>query len=202
MQLINGRTPEQWRAFDRWKLIVALVLAALLIVLWVAGAGPGRATACCGVPETGPAAPAAAAVAPPEMPTPATASPAAPEAPDAAPVPGPPEADCPELSSMRILFASNSASITAEGLETLERLTPCLGGGRYEVAGHADSSGNDAINDPLAEARARAVVDFLAAHGVDTTRLHAQGYGSNRPVADNATLEGRARNRRVEIRPR
>ena len=65
MQIINGRTPEHWRAFDRWKLTVALVLAALLVFMWIAGMGPGRAAACCSVPEA-----ATAAVALPPATTP------------------------------------------------------------------------------------------------------------------------------------
>ena len=76
-------------------------------------------------------------------------------------------------------------------------LAPCLAEGRYEVGGHADASGNDAINVPLAEARAQAVAEFLVSRGVDAARLAARGYGSSRPVADNATKEGQAANRRV-----
>ncbi len=189
MQIMNGRTLEQWSAYDRWKLIVAVVLAALLLLVWMAGRGPGRPAACCGVPEPG----AEAAVTPP-------VAPAATPLPDTPPPP--PEADCPDLATVKVLFASNSATVTAEGGESLERLAPCLGEGRYEVAGHADSSGTDAINDPLARARAEAVARVLAGRGVDATRLEAKGYGSAHPLVDNATLEGRARNRRVEIRPR
>jgi outer membrane protein OmpA-like peptidoglycan-associated protein len=203
MQLINGRTPEQWRAFDRVKLIVALALVALLVVLWMAGLGPGRAAACCGVPEATPAAP------PPPAPSDATAEPPAPPAPaqetaaeTTAPPAPPAEDDCPRTIDADVAFASNTATLTAAGRDLLGDLAHCLDEGSFEVAGHADSSGNDAINAPLAEARARAVVDFLVARGVDAGRLSARGYGSTRPVADNATPEGRAKNRRVEIHPR
>ena len=99
-----------------------------------------------------------------------------------------------------MLFASNSAVLTAEGRALLDRLAPCWRGGRFEVAGHSDSSGTDAINVPLAEARARAVVDHLVGGGISASALAARGYGSSKPLADNATAEGRAKNRRVEFR--
>jgi OOP family OmpA-OmpF porin len=70
---------------------------------------------------------------------------------------------------------------------------------RLEVQGHTDAVGSDAYNQPLSEARARSVVIWLTQHGVATPRLSAHGYGKTRPVASNATDEGRARNRRVEI---
>jgi outer membrane protein OmpA-like peptidoglycan-associated protein len=98
------------------------------------------------------------------------------------------------------LFATNSAELTVQGRETLDRLAPCWRGGRFEIEGHTDSSGTDAVNQPLSERRARAVVDHLVAGGIDASALRARGYGSSRPVADNTTPEGRARNRRVEFR--
>jgi outer membrane protein OmpA-like peptidoglycan-associated protein len=109
------------------------------------------------------------------------------------------EADCPQTIQAEVRFPSNSSTLTTAGRDTLAHLVPCLTEGRYEVGGHAYSSGTDAINDPLAEARARAVINYLVGRGVDATRLSARGYGSTRPVADNATPKGRARNRRVEI---
>lgn len=68
-----------------------------------------------------------------------------------------------------------------------------------EVAGHTDSTGSDAINNPLSQNRARAVSDYLAGRGVNSARLTPVGYGATRPVADNATADGRQKNRRVEI---
>jgi outer membrane protein OmpA-like peptidoglycan-associated protein len=196
MRLINGRTPEEWRAFDRWKLIVSLVLVVMLAVMWMAGFGPGLAAACCTVP----AAATADAAPPSPPPTTTTAGPAV--EPEATSPPPPPEDDCPRTIQADVPFASNTATLTAGGREVLANLVHCLKEGHFEVAGHADSSGNDTINEPLAEARARAVVDDLVARGVDPSRLSARGYGSRRPLADNATPEGRARNRRVEIHTR
>lgn len=68
-----------------------------------------------------------------------------------------------------------------------------------EVAGHSDDTGTIELNRQLSEARARAVMAWLVAHGVDSRRLSARGYGQSRPSADNTTEEGRARNRRVEF---
>ncbi len=68
-----------------------------------------------------------------------------------------------------------------------------------EVAGHTDSTGTDAINQPLSENRAKAVSDYLVGKGVNGARLTPVGYGSTQPIADNATAEGRQKNRRVEI---
>jgi OOP family OmpA-OmpF porin len=70
---------------------------------------------------------------------------------------------------------------------------------KIEVQGHTDNVGGDAYNQTLSEARARAVADWLARHGVAAARLSARGYGKTKPVADNNNDEGRAKNRRVEI---
>jgi OOP family OmpA-OmpF porin len=70
---------------------------------------------------------------------------------------------------------------------------------KLEVQGHTDTVGNDAYNQTLSEARAKAVVTWLTQHGVAADRLTARGYGKTKPVADNGSDEGRAKNRRVEI---
>ena len=70
---------------------------------------------------------------------------------------------------------------------------------KLEVQGHTDNVGNDAYNQTLSEERAKAVVTWLTQHGVAADRLTAKGYGKTKPVADNGSDEGRARNRRVEI---
>lgn len=70
---------------------------------------------------------------------------------------------------------------------------------RVSVVGHTDSTGNDAINNPLSLDRAEAVRSYLASHGVAASRVEVSGQGSRQPVADNGTAAGRAQNRRVEI---
>jgi len=67
------------------------------------------------------------------------------------------------------------------------------------IEGHTDSIGQAAYNQKLSADRAEAVKAWLAAHGVDATRLSGAGFGDAKPVADNATEEGRAQNRRVEL---
>jgi len=70
---------------------------------------------------------------------------------------------------------------------------------RVRIIGHTDSTGNDAINNPLSIDRAQSVRDYLAARGVSPTRVETSGEGSRRPIASNDSVEGRAKNRRVEI---
>ena len=67
------------------------------------------------------------------------------------------------------------------------------------IIGHTDNTGSDAINDPLSVNRAAATRDYLAARGVGSNRISINGRGSHEPIADNNTVSGRARNRRVEI---
>lgn len=67
------------------------------------------------------------------------------------------------------------------------------------IVGHTDSTGSDAINDPLSLERARTVSNYLQDRGVPAARLEIAGRGSREPVADNTTPEGRAKNRRVEL---
>ncbi|NCT96549.1 MAG: OmpA family protein [Comamonadaceae bacterium] len=67
------------------------------------------------------------------------------------------------------------------------------------IIGHTDSSGSDAINNPLSFDRANATRDYLVGRGVAATRISTDGRGSREPIADNGTAQGRAMNRRVEI---
>lgn len=67
------------------------------------------------------------------------------------------------------------------------------------IIGHTDSTGNDQINNPLSFARAGSARDYLTARGVQAGRIAIDGRGSHEPIADNASDQGRARNRRVEI---
>ena len=67
------------------------------------------------------------------------------------------------------------------------------------IVGHTDSTGSDAINNPLSQDRAASTRDYLVARGVPFDRFMVEGRGSHQPVASNDTVDGRARNRRVEI---
>lgn len=70
---------------------------------------------------------------------------------------------------------------------------------RVRVIGHTDSTGSDAVNDPLSRERAYSVMQYLTTRGVQGSRISTEGVGSRQPLADNASADGRARNRRVEI---
>ena len=67
------------------------------------------------------------------------------------------------------------------------------------IIGHTDSTGSDAVNDPLSVNRAASTRDYLVQRGVSAQRIAVDGRGSRQPVADNTTAAGRAMNRRVEI---
>lgn len=67
------------------------------------------------------------------------------------------------------------------------------------IEGHTDNTGKKATNEKLSNARAEAVVAFLQSQGVDRSRMNARGHADERPVADNASPEGRQANRRVEV---
>ncbi len=100
-------------------------------------------------------------------------------------------------------FETNSAELTPASAAILDRVVETLKKHpkiRVEVAAHTDSRGSAAYNQALSERRAKSVMDYLVSHGVDASRLSAHGYGESQPVASNATPEGRAKNRRVELR--
>ena len=67
------------------------------------------------------------------------------------------------------------------------------------IIGHTDSTGSDAINNPLSMDRANSTRNYLTARGVSGARIRVEGQGSYQPIASNATADGRSRNRRVEI---
>jgi OOP family OmpA-OmpF porin len=71
---------------------------------------------------------------------------------------------------------------------------------QVEVAGHTDDVGDAISNQGLSDRRAKTVYDFLIRYGVSGERLSFKGYGESEPIADNASSEGRAINRRVELR--
>ncbi|RZV43407.1 MAG: OmpA family protein [Acidimicrobiia bacterium] len=107
-----------------------------------------------------------------------------------------------DLDLAGITFESGSADITAEGQAILDEAVSVLTnaiGVTVEVGGHTDSAGGAASNQRLSQARAEAVVAYLADGGVDETILTAVGYGEQQPIADNATPEGREQNRRIEF---
>lgn len=102
-----------------------------------------------------------------------------------------------------VTFAVDSSAIQPNFQETLGGVANTLS--QYEksyvdIFGHTDSTGSDAYNQSLSERRASSVANFLSNSGVQRARLATQGFGESQPVATNSTEEGRAANRRVEIK--
>jgi outer membrane protein OmpA-like peptidoglycan-associated protein len=101
-------------------------------------------------------------------------------------------------------FASGSAAIPDDAKPVLAKAAAVMktlpAATRLEVTGHTDNTGTPEGNMLLSRQRAQAVADFLLENGVPRERLLAQGFGDARPVATNATDEGRFHNRRIEVR--
>jgi OOP family OmpA-OmpF porin len=100
-------------------------------------------------------------------------------------------------------FEVNRSRLTQESFVILDQVAASLVEYpeiRIQIAGHTDATGTDAINNPLSQARARSVMQYLATKGVPPERMEARGYGSAQPIATNRTRDGRAQNRRVELR--
>jgi outer membrane protein OmpA-like peptidoglycan-associated protein len=102
-----------------------------------------------------------------------------------------------------VSFGLNSADLTAGARSELDRVADSLAGWpdlRVEIGGHTDSTGSDEYNERLSERRAESVRDYLVSRGVEADRLATRGYGESEPIADNGTSDGRAMNRRVELK--
>jgi outer membrane protein OmpA-like peptidoglycan-associated protein len=103
-----------------------------------------------------------------------------------------------------ILFDTDKTELKPESRATLEEVAKLLRSDpalRLEVAGHTDNTGGADHNMKLSVGRAAAVVNALiSAYGIDKSRLATRGYGDTKPVAPNDTEDGRAKNRRVELR--
>lgn len=107
------------------------------------------------------------------------------------------------LDKRIIEFDSGQASITPAGLAILDEMAAAmqkLKGRKVEVIGHTDNTGLRASNVSLSQARAEAVRNYLASKGIAPDTVLTSGQGPDRPVASNTTVDGRARNRRIEFR--
>ncbi len=101
-----------------------------------------------------------------------------------------------------VYFATNKAGINPTSAATLEKLSAILKeypNSDILIEGHTDSTGKDAYNYTLSKKRAKSVSTFLANKGIASSRLITKWYGETQPKYDNATVEGRAKNRRVEL---
>lgn len=100
------------------------------------------------------------------------------------------------------LFATGSAEISPAARANLRAIALTLnreGNREVRVEGFTDATGSNEVNDPLSERRAEAVRAYLVSCGVHSTRIETRGFGSSRPIGDEATADGRAANRRVRI---
>ncbi|HJT41755.1 MAG TPA: OmpA family protein [Sphingobium sp.] len=102
-----------------------------------------------------------------------------------------------------ITFGYDSAAVQPQFQPTLNDVSSVLS--QYpktyvDVYGHTDSDGADAYNQSLSERRAQSVADYLTSHGVQSARIATRGFGETQPIASNSTEEGKASNRRVEIK--
>ncbi len=101
-----------------------------------------------------------------------------------------------------ITFATDSADIASSFYSPLNNLANSFrqyNQNSIEIVGHTDSTGNHAYNMSLSQRRAQSVANYLSGQGVDGSRLSTRGAGPDQPVASNASPEGRAQNRRVEV---
>jgi len=116
---------------------------------------------------------------------------------------------CPEMGSAtmagvdNIQFEYNSSVLRTSSYPTLDKVSSTLRSNKssgIQLDGHASEEGTDAYNMQLSIDRANAVKTYLVNSGVDAKRISSKGYGESRPIASNATEEGRVKNRRVEFR--
>lgn len=101
-----------------------------------------------------------------------------------------------------IHFDTGKANILPDSEGTLQEIVKFMvadTAAKLVVEGHTDNVGTPEGNQSLSEQRAQAVVAWLVAHGVRAARLDSRGWGGTQPVADNSTVDGRAKNRRVEL---
>ena len=102
-----------------------------------------------------------------------------------------------------ILFATNKADLNQASKNSLAKFSTVLKNNSdcyVDIYGHTDSTGNDGINIPLSNNRAKSVYNYLTSCGVASNQIQkVEGKGSSQPVADNSTVDGRKQNRRVEV---
>ena len=102
-----------------------------------------------------------------------------------------------------VLFDFDKSAIKPEAAAILDRLVAFMNENKdkkVNLSGHTDNVGTDAYNMKLSDRRWMSVQDYVVKKGVDAGRVSGQGFGESKPIADNKTAEGRAKNRRVEIK--
>lgn len=122
---------------------------------------------------------------------------------------------CPEIkkeviekinyAAKNVFFATGSYKLLAKSNKALNDVVTIMKADEtlnLDIDGHTDSQGSDELNQTLSDNRAKAVKDYLVSKGISESRLKSTGYGESKPVADNATAAGRAKNRRTEMTAR
>jgi outer membrane protein OmpA-like peptidoglycan-associated protein len=187
---------------DGWILLIGLALLTLLAILcfhshkgdWLRLQGSNQSTATP-VPSIAPA-PTTSPVAAPAPPTVAAPAPTV-EAKQAL------QAELNKVVELEIVeFQTASAELTDKGKASLDRVVKALAslpGVAIEVQGHTDNRGDATRNLALSQARAQTVKRYLVEKAIAEKLLSTKGFGPTKPKADNATAEGRARNRRIEF---
>ena len=112
---------------------------------------------------------------------------------------------CPAIdyTAHEVLFQSGKATLLPVGKKELNNLVNFLNNNpnvKITLEGHTDNTGTDKINDPLSVKRAESAKTYLVSKGIDESRIETTGYGSRQPIADNKTKEGKAKNRRIELK--
>ena len=149
---------------------------------------------------------------PPPAPKPKPPAPPPPPPPPPAPKPAPPPPPPPPPPKVErtiildhVLFDFDKTAIKPDGAKILDRLIAFLKENpdkKVDLEGHTDWVGTDQYNQGLSERRAASVKDYVTKRGVDAGRISTRGFGESKPMADNKTRDGRAKNRRVEVKVR
>jgi len=108
----------------------------------------------------------------------------------------------PKVSLYTVYFESADADITSASkmvLNTIVKMFKKESKYRLNIEGHTDSEGDDKLNNVLSKKRASIVKDYLVKNGISKDRLVTSGFGEQKPIADNNTEQGKAKNRRVEL---
>ena len=106
------------------------------------------------------------------------------------------------LAAKNVFFATGSFKLLPKSFKSLDDVAAIMKADdllQIQIDGHTDAQGNDESNHELSHNRAKAVKDYLISKGIAETRTNSTGYGETKPVADNKTAAGRAKNRRVEM---
>ena len=104
--------------------------------------------------------------------------------------------------ALHINFDTGKAELKQDGVDTVKQIVAAMKSDptiKLSVEGHTDNVGDAASNKKLSQARAKSVMTAIVASGIDAARLSSAGFGQEKPVADNRTDDGRAKNRRVEL---